>query len=88
MYISGMSRRTQITFTDRQHALLIDESNRTGLPMAELVRRSVDRAFRPARRLPLLRGFEVSLGLWRGLDAAFAARRVIPRKPRLFDAAD
>jgi hypothetical protein len=85
MYISGMSRRTQITFTDRQHALLIDESNRTGLPMAELVRRAVDRTFRPVSRQPLARGFELSLGLWRELDAAFAARRVMPRKPRLHD---
>jgi hypothetical protein len=88
MYISGMSRRTQITFTDRQHAMLIDESNRTGLPMAELVRRAVDGTFRPMRRHPLIRGFEISVGLWRGLDAAFAARRIIPRKPRLFDAAE
>ena len=86
MYISGMSRRTQITFTDRQHAMLIDESNRTGLPMAELVRRSVDRTFRPVSRRPFVRGFEVSLGLWRGLDAAFAARKVMPRKPRLHEA--
>ena len=85
MYISGMSRRTQITFTDRQHELLIDESNRTGLPMAELVRRAVDRTFRPARRRRLVRGFELSLGLWRDLDAAFAARRLMPRKPRLYD---
>jgi hypothetical protein len=85
MYISGMSRRTQITFTDRQHAILIDESNRTGLPMAELVRRSIDRTFRPVSRRPLVRGFEVSLSLWRELDAAFAARRVMPRKPRLYE---
>ena len=85
MYISGMSRRTQITFTDRQHAMLIDESNRTGLPMAELVRRSIDRTFRPTSRRPFARGFELSIGFWRGLDAAFAARRVMPRKPRLFE---
>jgi hypothetical protein len=68
--------------------MLLDESNRSGLPMAELVRRAVDRSFGPVRRHPLVRGFEVSLGLWRGLDAAFAARRVIPRKPRLYDAID
>jgi hypothetical protein len=85
MYISGMSRRTQVTFTDRQHAMLIDESNRTGLPMAELVRRAVDRTFKPVRPRPLFRGFELTLGLWRELDAAFAARRVMPRKPRLYE---
>ena len=85
MYISGMSRRTQVTFTDRQHAMLIDESNRTGLPMSELVRRSIDLAYRPTRRSPFLRGFEVSVSIWRGLDAAFAARKVMPRKPRLYE---
>lgn len=85
MYISGMSKRTQITLTDRQHALLIDESNRTGLPMAELVRRAVDRAFRPAGRRPFVRGYELSVGVWRDLDAAFAARKMVPRKPRLYD---
>jgi hypothetical protein len=85
MDISGMSKRTQITLTDRQHALLIDESNRTGLPMAELVRRAVDRTFRPAARRPFARGYELSVGLWRDMDAAFAARQVMPRKPRLYE---
>jgi hypothetical protein len=37
-----MSRRTQITLKDRQHRLLLEESVRTGLSMAELVRRAVD----------------------------------------------
>jgi hypothetical protein len=85
MYISGMSKRTQITLTDSQHALLIDESNRTGLPMAELVRRAVDRSFRPVARRPFVRGYELNIGVWRDLDAAFAARRLVPRKPRLHD---
>jgi hypothetical protein len=80
-----MSRRTQITFTDRQHALLIYESNRSGLSMAELVRRAVDRTFRPVSRRPSVRGFEVSVGVWREEDAAKVARRVRPRRPRLFD---
>ncbi len=79
-----MSRRTQITFTDRQHELLVDESNRTGLPMAELVRRSVDSVLRPVSR-PRFFGYELSFGLWREQDAAVVARRVTPRKPRLHD---
>jgi len=60
VYTYTMSRRTQITFTDRQHALLLYESNRSGLSMAELVRRAVDRTFRPVSRRPSVRGFEVS----------------------------
>ena len=79
-----MSRRTQITLTDGQHALLVHEANRSGLSMAELVRRAVDRTFRPAHR-PTVRGFELSLGLWREIDAGLVARRVTPRRPRLQD---
>jgi hypothetical protein len=70
-----MSRRTQITLSDRQHALLVDESKRTGLSLAELVRRSVDRVYRPHAR-PRVRGFELSVGLWREPDAAVVGRRV------------
>jgi hypothetical protein len=77
-----MSRRTQITLTDRQHALLVHESIRSGLSMAELVRRAVDRTFRPLTR-PTVRGFELNFGLWRELDAAVVARRFNQRKPRL-----
>ncbi len=82
MYTYIISRRTQITLTDRQHALLVHESSRSGLPMAELVRRAVDRTFRPLSR-PTVRGFELNLGLWRELDAAVVARRVRPRRRRL-----
>lgn len=69
-----MSRKTQITLTDRQHAFLWDEKLRTGLSVAELIRRAVDRTYRPSlrERVP---GFEVSLGLWRRPDAAVVGRR-------------
>jgi len=73
-----VSRRTQITLEDRQHALLVDEAARTGLSMAELVRRAVDRVYRPERR-PRVKGYEVSVGVWREPDAALAGRRVVPR---------
>jgi Ribbon-helix-helix protein, copG family len=73
-----VSRRTQITLTDRQHALLRDEAARSGLSMAELVRRAVDRAYRPKSR-PKLSGFEMSLALWREPDAAVFGRRVVSR---------
>jgi hypothetical protein len=82
VYTYFISRRTQITLTDRQHALLVHESNRSGLSMAELVRRAIDGTFRPLSR-PTVRGFELNFGLWREVDAAFVARRVSPRRPQL-----
>src|SRR5258707_378355 len=60
-YIVG-SRRTQITLTDRQHALLIAESIRSGLPMAELIRRAVDAVYRPVSR-PGFRSWEVPVSV-------------------------
>jgi hypothetical protein len=68
------SRRMQITVTDRQHARLVDEALRSGLSMAELVRRAVDQAYRPGVR-PRLRGIELSMALWRRPDAAVVGRR-------------
>ena len=79
MYTAPISRRTQITLTDRQHALLLDESLRTGLSLAELVRRAVDVVYRPHSRRTL-RGFELSLAVWRRPDAAIAGRRVRSRR--------
>ena len=63
-----------MTLTDGQHAFLVSESARTGLSMAELVRRALDLAYRPGER-PRVRGFDVSLGVWRSPDAAVAGRR-------------
>ena len=74
MYTYIISRRTQITLTDRQHAFLADESRRTGLAMAELVRRAIDRVYRPHSR-STAEGFELSVGLWRRPDAAVIGRR-------------
>jgi len=70
-----MSRRTKITLTDRQHALLRDEANRTGLSLAELVRRAIYGVYRPHVR-PRFGGLELSVGVWRRPDAALAARRL------------
>jgi hypothetical protein len=72
-----MGRRTQMTLTDRQHAFLRDESERTGLAMAELVRRAIDGVYRPHSR-PKVSGFELSVGVWRAPDAAVVGRRVQP----------
>lgn len=74
-----MSRRTQITLTDRQHALLLDEAFRSGLSLAELVRRAVDCVYRPYQP-PRVGGVEVSIGVWRRPDAAVVGRRVKTRR--------
>ncbi len=73
-----MSRRTQITLSDRQHAFLTIEAERTGLSMAELIRRAVDSTYRPSVR-PKVRGIELSVGVWTPPDAAVAGRRT-PRR--------
>jgi hypothetical protein len=69
-----MGRRTHVTLTDAQHAFLVSESSRTGLSLAELVRRAIDYSYRPQHR-PLVAGFEISLGAWRRPDAAVVGRR-------------
>ena len=69
-----MSRKTQLTFSDRQHAFLREESHRTGLSMAELVRRAVDTVYRVNTR-PRVTGLEVSVGVWKRPDAAVVGRR-------------
>jgi hypothetical protein len=69
-----MSRKTQVTLTDRQHSFLLTESDRTGLSMAELVRRAIDRVYRPEAR-PRVRGYEISAGWWSRPDAAVIGRR-------------
>jgi hypothetical protein len=72
-----MGRRTHVTLTDAQHEFLAEEARRTGLSMAELIRRSLDLAFRPEER-PRVGGFELSFGLWRRPDAALTGRRKKP----------
>jgi hypothetical protein len=63
-----------VTLSDRQHAFLRHEAGRTGLSLAELVRRAIDYTYRPYNR-PRLRGFELSLGFWKRPDASVAGRR-------------
>lgn len=84
MYTYSVSRRTQITFKDRQHRFLLQESVRTGLPMAELVRRAVDEVYAPGRRLKI-KGLEWRAGFFREADPSIVGRAVLPRKPRLSD---
>jgi hypothetical protein len=62
-----MSHRTQITLTDAQYALLKRESKRTGVGLAELVRRAVDSRYaRPAADVE--DGLEASFGIWKDRD--------------------
>jgi hypothetical protein len=75
VYTAIISRKTQITLSDRQHAFLRNEAYRTGLSMAELTRRAIDATYRPYDR-PRVGGFELSVGVWRRPDAALAGRRV------------
>jgi hypothetical protein len=60
--------------TDEQYEFLHAESARTGLPVAELMRRAVDFTYRPDER-PRARGWEFALGFWNKPDAAAAGRR-------------
>jgi hypothetical protein len=69
-----MSQRFHVLLTTRQHQRLHAESTRTGLPLAELIRRAIDTAYRPHVR-PAVRGVEISFGVWRRPDAAVAGRR-------------
>lgn len=62
-----MSRRTQITLTEAQYRLLKRESERTGVSLAELVRRAVTRTY-GASRGRKGNGFEASFGLWKDRD--------------------
>lgn len=66
--VTSMSHRTQITLTDAQYERLQSESARTGLSMAELVRRAIDETYVDddvTRRLAALR---TSAGAWADRD--------------------
>lgn len=66
--VTSMSHRTQVTLTDAQYERLRAESERTGLSMAELVRRAIDAAYVDddvERRLADLRA---SAGVWADRD--------------------
>ena len=82
-HLPHVSRKTQVTLTDRQHAFLWTEKLRTGLSVAELVRRAIDETYRPQTR-PKIQGVELSFGLWRRPDAAVVGRRPdhLAREPR------
>jgi hypothetical protein len=84
-----MSHRTQITLTDAQYERLRSESARSGLGLAELVRRAIERSYGAADHDQLLEVLDDSFGSWADHErdgAAFVEnlRRGMPR--RLADA--
>lgn len=59
-----MSHRTQVTLSDLQYRLLRRESERTGSPLAELVRRAVSQAYRGRSHTGAEDGLGESFGAW------------------------
>ena len=59
-----MSRRISLTLTDEQYARLLDESRRSGLGIAELVRRALDRRYGKASNEKLRQALDASFGVW------------------------
>ncbi len=57
-------RRTQITLTEAQHALLRDESARTGHSLAELIRRALDARYAEPSDTERLQLFDTAFGAW------------------------
>lgn len=74
-----MSHRTQITLSDEQYRLLCRESERSGLPVAELVRRALDRAYGTKSPKDVKRALERSFGSWTERDFDGASYVEAPR---------
>jgi len=60
-----MSHRTQITLTDSQYLRLKQESDRTGVGLAELIRRALTVAYGDPARSDTGHVLEVTFGAWR-----------------------
>jgi hypothetical protein len=72
-----LMERLHLFLEHRQLSLLREEAARTGLSLGELVRRAIDKTYRPKYR-PRVGGFELSFGFWGRPDAAVAGRRPRP----------
>lgn len=67
--VTSMSHRTQITLTDEQYERLQSEVERTGMSMAELVRRAIDRTYVASDEVAQrLAGLRASAGVWADRD--------------------
>lgn len=73
-----ISHRTQVTLTDEQYERLRGESKRSGLGVAELVRRAVDRSYGATHSDDALRALDDSFGAWteRDVDGATYVERL------------
>jgi hypothetical protein len=60
--------RTQITLTDAQYARLRDESARSGLSLAELIRRALDERYEQPSGTERLRLLDSAFGAWSGRE--------------------
>jgi hypothetical protein len=61
-----MSHRTQITLTDAQYAKLRAESERSGVGLAELVRRALAATYGTHPGRSASEALDASFGAWRG----------------------
>lgn len=59
-----MSHRTQITLTDEQYERLRQESLKSGVGLAELVRRALDHTYGCQSQEKFLAALEASFGCW------------------------
>lgn len=59
-----MSHRTQITLTDEQYARLRAESAHSGMGLAELVRRALDRSYGASTHNEVEDALERAFGSW------------------------
>ncbi len=60
-----MSHRTQITLSDDQYEWLTAESQRSGVALAALIRRAVDRTYGGPSRAEARRALTASAGAWK-----------------------
>jgi hypothetical protein len=59
-----MAHRTQIILADEQYERLRAESRRTGVGLAELVRRALDRVYGRVHPEETIRALDASFGSW------------------------
>lgn len=81
-----MSHRTQITLEDAQYERLLTESRASGIGLAELIRRAVDRAYGRADADEFAKGLAESFGSWTrdGLDGEKYVEVTRPARPDRF----
>ncbi|MEX2393904.1 MAG: ribbon-helix-helix protein, CopG family [Actinomycetota bacterium] len=81
--------RTQITLTDAQYALLREESARTGLSLAELIRRTLNERYGSLADADRSRLLDSAFGAWADRDetgVAYVERIRSGTRRRLGDA--